>query len=110
VRREKRYYVYILASKSRVLYVGVTGFLMPRVLQHKSGECDRFTQRYRVNRLVYYEVFHYVNNAIGRKSEIKEVAPGEEGRAVRGRQSDMGRSCRGLGQVRGDDKSRFLTG
>jgi putative endonuclease len=57
VRRERRYYVYILASKSRVLYVGVTGSLMARVLQHKSGECEGFTRRYRVGRLVYYEVF-----------------------------------------------------
>ncbi len=70
--REKRYYVYILASKNRVLYVGVTGFLMARVLQHKSGQCEGFTQRYKVNRLVYYEVFQYVNNAIARETEIKE--------------------------------------
>ncbi|MGA9798488.1 MAG: GIY-YIG nuclease family protein [Terriglobales bacterium] len=40
MRREKRYYVYILASKNRALYTGVTGSLMARVLQHKSGECD----------------------------------------------------------------------
>jgi putative endonuclease len=72
VRREKRYYVYILASKNRVLYIGVTGFLMARVLQHKSGECDGFTQRYKVNRLVYYEVFQYVNNAIARETEVKK--------------------------------------
>ena len=38
--REKRYYVYIMASKGRVLYVGVTGFLFARVLQHKSGETE----------------------------------------------------------------------
>jgi predicted GIY-YIG superfamily endonuclease len=44
----KRYYVYILASKSRVLYVGVTGFLLQRVLQHKAGDGDGFTGRYRV--------------------------------------------------------------
>jgi len=72
VRREKRYYVYILASKSRVLYVGVTGVLMARVLQHKSEECEGFTQRYKVNRLIYYEVFQYVNNAIARETEIKK--------------------------------------
>lgn len=72
MRREKRYYVYILASKTRVMYVGLTGFLMARVLQHRSGECDGFTQRYKVNRLVYYEVFHYVNNAIARETEIKK--------------------------------------
>lgn len=72
MRREKRYYVYILASKNRALYVGVTGFLMARVLQHKSGECDGFTKKYKVNGLVYYEVFQYVNNAISRETEIEK--------------------------------------
>lgn len=72
MRREKRYYVYILASKSRILYVGVTGSLMSRMLQHKSGECEGFTQKYKVSRLVYYEVFQYVNNAIARETEIKK--------------------------------------
>jgi len=68
----KRYYVYIMSSKGRVLYTGVTGFLMPRVLQHKSGEVEGFTQRYRINRLVYYEVFQYVNHAIARETQIKK--------------------------------------
>ena len=72
MRREKRYYVYVLASKNRVLHVGVTGFLTARVLQHKPGECEGFTQKYEVNRLVYYEVFQYVNNAITRETEIKK--------------------------------------
>ena len=54
------------------LYVASPGFLMARVLQHKSGECAGFTQRYKVNRLVYYEVFQYVNNAIARETEIKK--------------------------------------
>jgi putative endonuclease len=72
VRRDKRHYVYILASKSHILYVGVTGSLMARVLQHKSGECEGFTRRYKVDRLVYYEVFQYVNNAIARETEIKK--------------------------------------
>ena len=57
VAKEKRYYVYIVASKSRILYVGMTGFLMARVLQHKSGEAADFTDRYSINRLVYYESF-----------------------------------------------------
>lgn len=68
--RDKRYYVYILASKNRTLYVGVTGFLMSRVLQHKA-EAGGFTQKYRVNRLVYCEEFRYVNNVIARETEIK---------------------------------------
>lgn len=70
--REKRYYVYIMASKGRVLYVDVTGFLLARVLQHKSGEAGGFTRRYRTTRLVYYEAFRYVNNAILRETEIKK--------------------------------------
>ncbi len=70
--RDKRYYVYIISSKSRVIYVGVTGSLMTRVLQHKTGEVEGFTSRYNVGRLVYYEVFRYVNNAIARETEIKK--------------------------------------
>ena len=70
--RQKRYYVYIMASKSRVLYVGVTGFLMQRVLQHKAAENHGFTKRYNINRLVYYEIFQYVNNALARETEVKK--------------------------------------
>jgi putative endonuclease len=54
---EKLYYVYILSSRSRVIYVGVTGFLMARVLRHRAGERGAFTRKYRIHRLVYYEVF-----------------------------------------------------
>jgi putative endonuclease len=68
----KRFYVYIMASKSRVLYVGMTGFLLQRVQQHKAGECEGFTKKYNVNRLVYCETFKYVNNAIDREAEIKK--------------------------------------
>jgi putative endonuclease len=70
--KSKRYYVYILSSKSRTLYIGVTGFLTPRMLQHKSAETPGFTRRYHIDRLVYYEVFRYVNNAIARETELKK--------------------------------------
>ena len=69
--REKRYYVYILASKSRVLYVGMTGFLTARILQHKARETASFARRYNINRLIYYESFRYVNSAISRETELK---------------------------------------
>jgi putative endonuclease len=69
---EKIYYVYIVASKSRVIYVGMTGFLMARVLRHRAGEGGAFTRKYRVRRLVYYEVFHSVGAAIARETEIKK--------------------------------------
>ncbi len=61
-----------MSSKGRVLYVGMTGFLTSRVLQYKSGETDGFTRRYNITRLVYYETFRYVNNAIARETEIKK--------------------------------------
>ena len=70
--RERNYYVYILASKSRVIYVGVTGFLMTRVLRHRAGEGGEFTRKYRVHRLVYVEVFHSIGAAIARETEIKK--------------------------------------
>ncbi len=70
--RERTYYVYIIASKSRVLYVGVTGFLMARVLRHKAGEGGAFTRKYRVHRLVYYRSFRKVGDAIAKETEIKK--------------------------------------
>jgi putative endonuclease len=69
--RERRYYVYIMASKSRVIYVGMTGFLMARVLRHRAGEGGAFTREYRLHRLVYCESFQNVENAIARETEIK---------------------------------------
>jgi len=69
---ERLYYVYIMASKSRVIYVGMTGFLMARVLRHRAGEGGAFTQKYRVHRLVYYHCFRNVSDAIARETEIKK--------------------------------------
>jgi putative endonuclease len=71
LREEKRFYVYIVSSLSRRIYSGVTNNLFRRVRQHKSGEFKGFTQRYCINRLVYYETFQYVNNAIHREKQIK---------------------------------------
>jgi|SRR5215831_14348879 len=68
----RTYYVYIMASKSRVLYLGVTGFLMSRVLRHRAGIGGEFTCRYRVHRLVYFQSFRNVGEAIGRETEIKK--------------------------------------
>jgi putative endonuclease len=66
-----------MASKSRVLYVGVTGFLMSRVLHHKAGEGGRFTSNYRVQRLVYFEGQN-IGDAIAR--ETRSRAGGERRR------------------------------
>jgi putative endonuclease len=71
MREEKRYYVYIMASRSLTLYTGVTGDIYHRTLQHKAGEIEGFTKKYHINRLVYYETFKYVNNALAREKQIK---------------------------------------
>ena len=67
----RKYYVYIMASRSLNLYTGVTNNLYRRALQHKAGEIDGFTKRYNINRLVYYEVFEHIGNAIAREKQIK---------------------------------------
>ncbi len=65
------YYVYILANKSRMLYVGVTNDLERRVHEHKMKLVPGFTSRYRLNRLVYFESTGDVLAAIEREKEIK---------------------------------------
>jgi putative endonuclease len=65
------YYIYIMASRSRVLYTGVTNDLARRVNEHKQGLITGFTSRYRVNRLVHFEEFADIRDAIAREKEIK---------------------------------------
>jgi putative endonuclease len=68
----RSYWVYILASKPHgTLYIGVTNSLQRRVWQHKTKSVDGFTARYGVNRLVHFEEFRDVANAIARESELK---------------------------------------
>jgi putative endonuclease len=66
------YYVYILSNASgTTLYTGVTGDLVRRVSQHREGTPGSFTGRYRVSRLVYYEVADEISAAIEREKQIK---------------------------------------
>ena len=66
----RQFFVYILASRSRTLYVGVTNNLALRMAQHRQGE-DGFTARYRVTRLVYWENVESPYSAITREKQIK---------------------------------------
>jgi putative endonuclease len=68
---ERRYYVYIMASRSLNLYTGITDSVFRRAMEHKSGKIEGFTKRYNINRLVYFEEFQYVGNAIAREKQIK---------------------------------------
>ena len=66
------FYVYILANRSRTLYTGVTNDLEHRVRQHKAGVGSTFTKRYHITRLVHYERFTDIRQAIEWEKRIKE--------------------------------------
>jgi putative endonuclease len=68
----KPYYVYILASRpGGALYVGVTNDLSRRVWEHKTGRGGVHTRRFRIDRLVYYESYPSIADAIQRETSIK---------------------------------------
>ncbi len=67
----RTYYVYIMSSISKVIYIGVTNDLEFRVLQHKLKRFPGFTARYNVNKLVYYEDTNDVRIAIAREKQVK---------------------------------------
>ncbi|MBI5037555.1 MAG: GIY-YIG nuclease family protein [Candidatus Kerfeldbacteria bacterium] len=68
----RTFYVYIMTNDwNTVLYTGVTNDLSSRVLQHKRREVSGFTQRYHVTKLIYYEEFQYVYDAIEREKQLK---------------------------------------
>lgn len=65
--------VYILASKRNgTLYIGVTGFLKKRVWQHKQGLAEGFTRKYDIKKLVHFETFEDMINAITREKQLKK--------------------------------------
>ncbi|HWB59962.1 MAG TPA: GIY-YIG nuclease family protein [Chthoniobacteraceae bacterium] len=68
----KTYYVYIMTNKTRTtVYIGVTNDLASRVYQHQQGQNKGFTKTYRLNRLVYYETFNDIHDAIAREKQLK---------------------------------------
>ena len=68
-----QYFVYILASKKNgVLYIGVTNNLEKRVLEHKDKIVKGFTSRYNVDKLMYFEKFTSINEAIKREKRLKK--------------------------------------
>ena len=67
------YYVYLLARKPNgTLYIGVTGDLAQRVYKHREGRGSSFTSKYGVCRLVYYETFNWIDDAIAWEKELKK--------------------------------------
>ncbi len=70
---DKQFYVYILASKRNgTLYIGVTSDLMQRVWNHKHKTVEGFTQKYDIDKLVYYEIHDDPDTAISREKQLKK--------------------------------------
>lgn len=71
MREPKTYFVYIMSNRSKTLYTGMTNSLIRRVREHKLGIGSVFSAKYKLDRLVYFERFEDVHNAIEREKRIK---------------------------------------
>jgi len=69
----KNYYLYIITNwNNNVMYIGVTNDLVRRLYEHKNKLYDGFTKKYNLNKLVYFELFFDIEDAIRREKEIKK--------------------------------------
>jgi len=69
----EQYYVYIMASKRNgTLYIGSSNNLIRRAYEHRNGLVEGFTKRYKVNRLVYYEIADSLEAALNRERQLKK--------------------------------------
>jgi putative endonuclease len=71
LQMSRTYWIYILASRSRNMYTGVTNDLHRRMIEHRQGLVPGFTSRYKIFRLVHCEQFADIRDAIAREKEIK---------------------------------------
>jgi putative endonuclease len=68
----KSSYIYILSNqRNTVLYIGVTGNLVKRIWEHRQKVVKGFTQKYNVEKLVYYEIYGNIESAILREKQLK---------------------------------------
>ncbi|WP_115460567.1 GIY-YIG nuclease family protein [Winogradskyella aurantiaca] len=71
-RAYHNYWVYIITNKPRgTLYIGVTGGIDDRMERHKDGKGSGFASKYKLDLLVYYEEFQFINDAIAREKQLK---------------------------------------
>ena len=73
VARDYSFWVYIVGSvHDRVLYIGVTKSLSRRISEHRNARLEGFTSKYRCRKLLYYEQYDYVDDALARETQIKK--------------------------------------
>ena len=99
----KQYFVYMVTNKGRTtLYIGITNSLMRRVFQHRQGEIPGFSKRYNTNRLVYYEQFNDVRDAIAREKQLKGWSRRKKEALINSmnpKWTDLGATVLGLGEA-----------
>ena len=71
MKKDYCFWVYILASKSGTIYIGITNSLYNRVFAHKHGTGSLFTKKYSCHRLIHFEEYQYVLDAIAREKQLK---------------------------------------
>ena len=71
MRRRDQYWTYIATNRTRTLYTGVTNDIARRMYEHKQGIFPGFTSKYRIDRLVYFESYSNILDAIAREKKIK---------------------------------------
>ena len=77
------YYVYMLTTESNtVLYIGVTNDIVRRVYEHKTGKNEGFTKKYNVKKLVYFEMFDYIDLAIAREKQLKGLSRAKKDKII----------------------------
>ncbi|MGC2697079.1 MAG: GIY-YIG nuclease family protein, partial [Candidatus Angelobacter sp.] len=77
-----KFWMYILVSQTGTLYIGITGYFDRRISQHKMDSIKGFTSKYKAHRLVYYETYDHVLNAIRREKAAEGLATGKENRKM----------------------------
>ena len=70
--KNKIYYVYILTNhKNKTLYIGLTNDIERRIYEHKNELVEGFSKRYKLKKLLYYEEFEYIRDALNREKQLK---------------------------------------
>jgi putative endonuclease len=80
-----QFYVYMLTNVSnKVLYTGVTNELIRRIHEHKTGRYEGPTKKYRVNKLINFETFDFIDQAIAREKQIKGYSRSKKNQLIEG--------------------------